>query len=364
MAEQSQFVKYFQKYLTGFVARVYKTINGEEKAPLYLHKTMLTPKQSVDGKWQSITSDNVNVVADVVAMDSPLPLKSRPSLSTASGDIPKIGMELKMNENQLDLVDTLIAKRANEAEIVQELFDDTKRCIVGVEEQKEYLFLRGLSNGVALTDSENVGTGIRIDYGYLADNKSGVTALWSNPTTATPISDLNRLIDKANDKGKTITTIMLDKATYELARKTQEVRDLYAVSIGNFGSTKPIPSSKEYLSFLEAELGVNVIVVNRSVKFEKDGVKKTVKAWDEGKVILLTDTNVGQLVWKKVVEDSHRSNAVNYTAGENGALISKYVTHKPFGEFTDIQARQVPVINNVDEIFQLDTKVVEPPPTT
>jgi len=44
MAEQSQFIQYFQKYLTGFVARVYKTVNGEDKAPTYLHKSMLTAK--------------------------------------------------------------------------------------------------------------------------------------------------------------------------------------------------------------------------------------------------------------------------------------------------------------------------------
>jgi hypothetical protein len=359
MAEQSQFLKYIQKYFTGFVARVYKTINGEEKAPSYLHKSMLTPKQSVDGKWSSITADNQNVVADVVAMDSPLPLKSRPALSTASGDIPKMGMEMKMNENQLDQLDTLIAKQAPESEIVAELFDDSKRALVGIEEQKEYLFLRGLSSGVALTDSENVGTGVRIDYGYYSDNKAGVPVLWSNPSTATPITDMQNLISKADDKGKTISYIMMDKVTFNLARNTVEAANLYATSIGNFGNTKPNPTRSQFQDLLEGELGVTITIVDRSVKFEKDGDKKTVKAWDEGKVILLTDNNVGNLVWKKVVEDSHRSKAVEYVNGEFGTLLSKYVTHKPFGEFTDVQARQLPVITGVDQIFQLDTKTVQ-----
>lgn len=358
MAEQSQFAKYIQKYFTGFVARVMKTINGEDKAPLYLHKSMLTPKQSVDGKWSSITADNQNVAADVVAMDSPLPLKLRPALSTASGDIPKLGMEMKMNENQLDQLDTLIAKNAPESEIVAEIFDDAKRALVGIEEQKEYLFLRGLSSGVALTDSENVGTGIRVDFGYLSDNKSGVPVLWSNPTTATPIADIQGMISKASDKGRTISYIMLDKATLNLARNTVEAANLYATSIGNFGTTKPNPTNKQFQEILQAELDVTLIIVDRSIKFEKDGVKKNVKAWDEGKVILLTDNNVGNLVWKRVVEDKHRSKAIDYTSGEFGTLLSKYVTHKPFGEWTDVQARQLPVITAVDQIFQLDTKTV------
>lgn len=357
--EQSQFIKYIQKYFTGFIALVTKTINGKDMAPSYLYKTMLTPKQSLDGKWTSITADNQNVAADVVAMDSPLPLKTRPAIASASGDIPKLGMEMKMNENQLDQLDTLIAKNADISEITTELFDDAKRGLVGVEEQTEYLFLRGLSSGIALTDSENVGTGVRVNYGYLDANKAGVAVVWTDSANATPVTDVNDMISIASDAGKTISYIMMDKVTFNLARKSTEGKDLYATSIGNFGTTKPVPTYKQFLEVWQDETGLEFIIVDRSVKFEKDGVKKTVKAWDEGKVILLTDNNVGNLVWKKVVEDNHRSKAIEYRNADLGTLVSKYVTHKPFGEWTDVQARRVPVINGVDQVFQLDTKVVQ-----
>lgn len=359
MAEQTQFIKYVQKYFTGFIASVYKTINGEKNAPKYLYKSMLTPKQSVDGKWTSLFFDNQNVSADVVAMDSPLPLKSRPSLGSVGGDIPKLGMELKMNENQLDAVDTMRAKNADLKDIADEIFDDTKRCIVGVEEQKEYLFLRGFSSGVALTDSDNVGAGIRVNYGYLNQAGSTVVLSTANLATATPIADVRKELAKADDAGIAIGYLTTDSATLELIRNTNETKDLYAVQVGNFGTTKPAPSASLLGAFLEAELGIKVISVNRSIKFEKDGVKKTVKAWDAGKIILHPDVNVGQLVWKKPVEADHQSKAVEYRNGDHGALISKYVSHKPFGEFTDIQARCLPVINNVNEIFQLDTKIVQ-----
>ncbi|WP_183560679.1 hypothetical protein [Mucilaginibacter sp. SP1R1] len=357
--EQSNFIKYIQKYFTGFVALVTKTINGSKDPLKYRYKTMLTPKQSIDGKWTSITADNVNVAADVVAMDSPLPLKTRPAIASASGDIPKLGMEMKMNENQLDQLDTLIAKGADISEILTELFDDSKRGLVGVEEQTEYLFLRGLSSGIALTDTENVGTGVRVNYGYLDANKAGVAVVWSNVANSTPITDVNEMIAKASDAGETVSYIMMDKLSFNYARRSVEGKDLYATSIGNFGTTKPTPTYKQFLEVWQDETGLQFDIVDRSVKFEKDGVKKTIKAWDEGKVILLTDNNVGDLVWKKVVEDSHRSAAVTYVNGDLGTLVSKYVTHKPFGEWTDVQARRVPVVNGVDQIFQLDTKIVQ-----
>jgi hypothetical protein len=357
--EQSQFIKYIQKYFTGFVALVTKTINGSKDPLKYRYKTMLTPKQSIDGKWNSITADNQNVAADVVAMDSPLPLKTRPAIATASGDIPKLGMEMKMNENQLDQLDTLIAKGADISEIVSDLFDDAKRGLIGVEEQTEYLFLRGLSSGIALTDSDNVGTGVRVNYGYLDANKAGVPVVWSDVANSTPVTDVNDMISKASDAGQTVSYIMMDKLSFNLARRSVEGKNLYATSIGNFGTTKPTPTYKQFLEVWQDETALEFDIVDRSVKFEKDNVKKTVKAWDEGKVVLLTDNNVGDLVWKKPVEDNHRSKAVNYVNAELGTLVSKYVTHKPFGEWTDVQARRVPVINGVDQVFQLDTKVVQ-----
>lgn len=151
---------------------------------------------------------------------------------------------------------------------------------------------------------------------------------------------------------------MMDKLSFNLARKTVEARDLYAVSIANFGASHPIPTYKQFLEFWQDEAAVEFIITDRSVKFEKNGIKKTVKAWDEGKVILMTDTNVGNLVWKKVVEASHQSKAIDYRIVDGHILVSKYVTHKPFGEWTDVQARAVPVINGVQDIYQLDTKVV------
>jgi len=356
MAEQSKFVSYIQKYFTGFVATVTKLINGEESAPQYRYKSMLTPKQSLDGKWTSITSDNKNVAADVVAMDSPLPLKKRPALSTASGDIPKLGMEMKMNENQLDQLDTMIAKGADISEIVEEIFDDAKRGVIGVEEQKEYLFLRGLSSGVALTSSENVGAGIRVDYGYLPANKSGVSVLWTDLANSTPITDLNNLIAKSKKK---ISLIMMDKVSFDLARRSVEGKDLYARTIGNFGETKPIPTASQFLEAWQDETSATFDIVDRSVEFEVDGETEAVKAWEEGKIVLLTKSNVGNLVWKKVTEANHQSKSIDYKIVDGHILVSKYVTHKPFGEWTDVQARAVPVINGVRDIFQLDTKTVQ-----
>ena len=142
--EKSLFISWVDKYFPGLTVRVIETLNGADRAASYLHRSMLRKEESVDGKYESISADNINVVADVVAMDSSLPLKQRVAISSASGEIPKMGMELKLNENQLTALDTLVAKGASDSQIIAKLFADTPRCISGIYEQNEAIFLQGL----------------------------------------------------------------------------------------------------------------------------------------------------------------------------------------------------------------------------
>lgn len=72
------------------------------------------------------------MAADVVSMDSSLPLKKRDSLGRASGDLPKIGMELFLNEKQMSDIDALIAQNANIDTIVAKYSqtpESDNRCV-------------------------------------------------------------------------------------------------------------------------------------------------------------------------------------------------------------------------------------------
>lgn len=359
--EPSLFINWVSKFFPGITVRVVETLNGQDRLPSYLHRTMLRKEESVDGKWESVTADNVTVAADVVAMDSSLPLKSRPAISSASGDIPKMGMELKLNENQLTALDTLVAKKATDAQIIAKLFADTPRCITGIYEQNEAIFLQGLSTGIALVESNNVGTGIRLDYGFKAANKSGVAKLWSD-VTATTLSDIAAKIELAASNGHVINKIMLDRATFNKLKASNEGKDLYAAAIGNFGSTKPVPTQGQFLAAFSDEYGAAIQIVERSVNYEKNGVKTAVKPWAAGAVVFLTSDEVGSLVWAKLAEanPAHQSKAVNYSIVDDFILVSKYALNRPsLAEYTSSQARVVPVIANVDQIYLLDTATVQ-----
>lgn len=104
-----------QKNFPKLILAIVEKLNDKNQTQLsYMFKQLLKTDYSVDGRWASLTGQYTRVAADVVAMDSPLPLKKRDSLEKASGELPKMGMELFLNEKQMTDIDTLLAQGFDE----------------------------------------------------------------------------------------------------------------------------------------------------------------------------------------------------------------------------------------------------------
>jgi len=368
---ESMFIQYVDKYFKGVVVRVVDKLNDKQNNPLtYLFKEMLRKELSISGKWESISTLNSRVSADFVAMDSTLPLKRRDAIQKASGDIAKSGMELWLNETQLTELDTLIALKSQvqESDIIAKLFIDTPRVITGIYELMEKSFLQGFSTGVTVigdNDNPNVGIGVRLEYGYLDANKFGASVLWANnPTTAKPLDDLRRIVKKAKDTdGNTITDVWMDDVTFEHMAASDQMKSHYIWSINYLGKAEnvPAPTLEQVNAALKRDqkFRFNIHIIDRSVVNEKNGVRTTVTPWQAGMVILSTSTQVGVLTYARFAEMNHPDPTVSYQTADEYILVSKYRKNSPLSEFTSSQARVVPVICNVDQIYQLDSKTVQ-----
>ncbi|WP_114752298.1 major capsid protein [Pleomorphovibrio marinus] len=357
--EESLFQEWVNKYFPGITVRVVQNLNDTQRPQVYWHRRMLSKLFSVSGKWESVTSNNHNVAADVVAMDASLPLKSRPSISKFSGDIPKMGMELTLNETQLTNISTMMAMNVPNAEIMRRVFEDTPRVIQGVWERNELTFLRGLSTGVALAeDADNVGTGIRIDYGFQNENKFNVDTLWTN-VASTPLDDIEKIRKKAQEDGNTVGVVLMDRPTFDNFAKTTQVKEKYAFNVGFVGDNVPAPDLEKVNSMLLGNYGFTIQLVERSVKVEKNGVRSVITPWAAGQVVFMQSENIGNLVWARLAEMDYPVSSVTYQTVDDFILASKYRKTSPLKEFTSSQARVVPIINNVDEIYHLDTTVIE-----
>lgn len=360
--EKSLFSQWVDKYFSPIIKKVVEKVNGSKDPLTYLHKTMLKKSYSTTMKWGSLSSNGTAVAADVVSMDSSLPLKKRDSLSKAEGDIPKIGMALYMNERTLSELDTLQRNNDKGSKIkiiLQKLFGDAKKVVVGVYEQHEYMFQEALTTGyTTIANDVNTGVTVRINFQHPDSNKFGVEVKWSD-TNAKPITDIENVTDRARKDGNVIKYLMMDRASWKNFRTKAEVKELFAAGLGFAGQAIPTPNLKQVNESLQSNYGLTIQIVDRTVTFEKDG-KKTVKTpWASNVVVFLTSLEVGKLEWSTLAEMNHQKKDVNYEVADDYILVSKFHDNNPLREWTTSQALAVPVIDEVDSIYLMNSEEAE-----
>lgn len=357
--EKSLFRQYVDKWFEPLILKIVALINGSENPIVYYHKRMLNRKYSPTMKWGSLSSNGRPIAADVVALNSPLPLKKRDAITQAEGDIPKLGMKLFLDEKtlqDLDLLDLQNRDGSMTNQIIKLLFADTRKCIVGIDEQLEGMFLQALSSGTTIiTDENNTGTGIRLDFGIPDDNKFGVPAAWSG-ASALPLDHIETVLAEARSNGHTIRKIMMSRTTFNNFRKHAQVRELYAAGLGFAGANIPVPNQEQVNGVLNANYNITIEIVDRTVNYEKNGVTTTINPWTPNVAVFLTGDQVGSLVWSRLAEMNHRAKQVTYAVADEFKLISKYHKNDPLREFTSSQAIVVPVLDGVNEIYLLDTE--------
>ncbi len=352
---QTKFLDYFKGF--NVVANTfYKTlIDGKKDAQPYYHKALFTEEYSVDGKWRSVTGDSSRVTADLVTLDSRLPLKKRDSIKKAEDSIPKLGMKMTLNENQMKQIQ-LLELTNNFAQVENILYRDAFRVVQGIEEMKEYMALQAVSTGMALVaDSDKPGIGVRVDFGVPANNRFGVDSVaWSNPASD-PIKDIDRMVDYAFEEGYSLRYIHMDKKTSRLLLANANVKAYYGNSIQVTGTNFLAPRLEQLNDALSSDKGYVINVIDRTVKFERDGVREVKNCWADGMVVGTVDLSLGKVVHTDLAEERFPDEDVVYTKVGSHILMSRWHENDPIREFTSSQASVIPVLDDVDSIFYLDT---------
>ena len=352
---KSYFSELIKKYLPKTAKYFYDKINGSKEEPKYLHDQMLDEEFSDDMNYASISGNFTRITADVVAFDSPMPLKSRSVISTATGSIPKIGLKYILNEKQMNTLINLSNREGRIKELIKKIFNDTENCILGIKEKIEQIHLIGFSSGMTIIKTEeNTGTGIRINYNIPNSNKFGAVTKWDD-SEAKPIDDIRRILKAAKDKGERPNTIWMDGFGVDRLLNNQQVKEMFAFTLNFQGDNVPMLSEDQLTSLFRTTLKLNLKVVDRSFTIEKDGKRSVVQGWTENMVVFTTGVKVGSLVYSTSAEAHFKQKDVEYAEPNSYILISKSGTTDPVSEKTVGQALVVPVLQNVESIFYLNS---------
>lgn len=357
--QKSLYFEYVQQYFPQLVTEIVEKLNGKRATTLpYLFREHLTKQFSPDGRWASITAEYNRVAADVVALDSELPLKSRDSISTAQGDIPKLGMKLYMSEKQMKDLTSMIAQRLPAQQVLQTMFNDLPRVIEGVYERIEDMFLAELSTGVAIS-TRSGGQGVRINVGFDEKNIFTASTVWTDTDKSVPLDDIQKIYDKALLDQNTITDVYADDTALNALYKSAQVRYQYAFNQGFSGTNVPVLNLDQLSAVFLSKWQTRLHRVARTIKTELNGVKKTHNPWAKGHMTFVCFDNLGDLVWTNVMEAQRPVTGVVYQSADDYILASRYSTNDPLREFTSSQAMVVPILNNVDTIYSIDSTKTE-----
>ena len=357
--EKSMYFEYAEKYFPQLVLSIVEKLNDSSRPLSYMYRDLLNRQYSADGRWASILAHYTQVAADVVSLDSPLPLKARDTIEHVTGDIPKLGLKRYLSEKDIKDINAMIAQGQPINRVVDRIFQDLPWAINAVYERVEDIFLSEMSTGIGLSTRSN-GTGVRIDVGYKPENQFGVlTAAWaSSPTTATPIEDIQKVVDKAEEDGNVISDLYLDDFALRALYKCDEIKQKYAFIVDFVGATIPALNFDKLNQVFEDEWNITIHRVRRKVRTEINGVQQSHSPWAEGRLVFTCDDRIGDLVWTDVVEMTRPVENVLYQTADDFILASQYSKNDPFREFTSSQAMVCPIINNVDRIYTLDPKTI------
>lgn len=354
-----------------------REINGivESAVQPYLIKSKYGSILSTTGRWDSYMSSSTYVMSDWIALDSPFPIKRRPSLRIASGEIVKIGSMRILNETQQKEVDRLLLSTTDAAvrQAAQYLIADIVACQLGIYETLESMVYQTLSNeGVAMYAptnvpadlaagaKDNVGIGFRVDFGMDPKNKLNITIPWSDSVNSTPITDINNIVkNRAQTAGIRIIEARTNRSTLDRLLNSTEMKNRFwgSMNVGN-PQEAGAPTVEQANAYFLANFGFQFVIMDRPFIQERDGIQTSVDMWNDGAIAFLSSNTWGDVVWEPTNEARHPIPTRNYIpSGDDMVLLAMWDESPYNASFMHISQGQAEAITvtNCAQLITLDT---------
>lgn len=333
-------------------------------APVWFERffTMGSPQQNLT-YVSALGSSRVEAAASIITRGSAAPLRSRAALGKLSGEIPAISEKFAMKEddyrNFLMLQQMNVSDATKKQQLLNFLFDDVKKAGDSIFKRLDYIALEGLSTGSNTLTVTNNPDGIifntALDLGLPTANKVNAAVAWSTAATATPITDIETIMKKANDVGRPISKILLHPTAWSYFRKAKEVTDALA---GFFSLAKGtmVSTLDKVNEFLAANRYPSIEIVDVSIGIEKDGVITTSNPFSSTNAVFVPAGPLGEIKNAFSIEQLKPVANISYATFKS-ALISKWGSNEPWQELTKAEFNAYPVIEQIEGIWLLSTTV-------
>ena len=312
--------------------------------------------------WASIEKNTDNkVAAEIVAIGSKSPRKSRDFVEKVKGEIPKIEVARDMTErdtirlDNIRAISSLYGGKDSSAykELLKSIYEDPVFCVNGINARLELLAKQAVSKG-----EYTLMAGAKVKFGVGTDNTAKDWFLPANAATFDPIADFRKVQEEAVKKGFRYAYAIMDRTTFFQMVKSTSVVKFTASFAQNALSVAQEPTLVQLNETLRAHGLPEVVIWESYVSEEaKSGVKTTTSGWELGNIHFTDNTQVGETYYTITPTFSRKDEVTTKVVSDSFILVSTWAEQDPERLSTKATAFATPVLNNVSRKLILKTKL-------
>jgi len=306
-------------------------------------------------------SSTIEAAASIIARGSSAPLRSRDTISKLSGEIPAIAEKFKMDEsdyrNFYALQQLPLEENAKKQQLLDLLFGDVRKAGNSAHKKVDMMALEAVSTGKITISLSNNPDGYvattALDLGMPTGNKQNAAVNWATSATATPITDIQTIVELGEGEGKMFEKILMSRAVWlKFAACTQVINSL--VSFNQLQKGAAVATLDRVNNYLQAMQLPVIEIVNEQISVESDGTKTATKPFSQTNAVFVPAGPLGKIHNALAQEQLTPVGNVSY-ATFNRALISKWSQNEPFGEYTKVEFNAFPGFEAVENVYLLST---------
>ncbi len=313
-------------------------------------------------KYETLIGSRGNpVMADIVAENTPAPIKRRPITKELTGNLPPIKISRPMKESDLNDYNVFktYADDSLKNAILDLIFDDVDFCFNGCNSRLEWLTLRAMSQTyIALTTTNNAGiiTTSNIDYQMLTARKNTVSVVWGAAVgTTKPITDFLAAKAEATTLGIKLKYAIMDATDWGYFQASTQVQN-YCLGYMVGGTKVTLAPTKAVANAMLAGQELpQIIVVEQSLLAEdRDNTQTAVTPWVTGHVLFVPQINLGDMFFGPIADETNPPKQAVQTKN-SGVLIQKFSDVNPITEWTLGITNAFPSWPSVDDCWNMYT---------
>lgn len=317
--------------------------------PPYMGEELFPAEQKLglDLKWIK-GAKGLPVVLLPSAYDVKAKKRDRIGFDKLSAEMPFFKESTTIDEELRQQLNMVIAT-GNQAyidSVVNNVFDDEMRLLVGARAQRERMRMQALTTG-AISIRAN-GQDYDYDYQIPENHKGTVKVSWSDPA-ATIIDDIRDALDVVEeDTGVRPSRATCSSKTWGYFRKNVEIRNAI------LGNDSGVPVSENKIrAYLVEELGLEVRENSKKYRDEAGTEQKFV---DDDVFVMFPSGSLGKSWFGTTPEQSDlmTGTAANVTITDTGVAVTTTKETDPVNVDTKVSMIFLPSFEAADQIYILD----------